>query len=101
MFKAITEYLKENNIIGIPSISKLGNISVVIPNYSQDGETNYFGSKNPNDILSELTPLVPESLSIELMPPSYQYKGQSLIIRESSDITEFAFDKLEKSLNAK
>lgn len=101
MFKAITDYLKQNNIIGIPSISKLGNISVVIPNYSQDGDTNYFGNKSPDDILLELTPLVPESLSIELMPPSYQYKGQSLIIREASDITEFAFDKLEKHLNAK
>ena len=101
MFKAITEYLKENNFIGIPSVSKLGNCSVVIPNYSRDGETNYFGNKNANDILLELTPLVPESLSIEILPPSYQYKGESLIIRESSDITEFAFDKLEKSLNAK
>ena len=101
MFQAIKNYLISQNMIGVPCVSKAGNVSVVIPNFSQDGETDYYLGKNPNDILAELKPLIPDNYIVEVLPQNYQYKGTSLILREASNITEFAFDALEDDAEKK
>ena len=93
-FQKAKEWLKDNNILGLPSDN-----GVVIPSSleprEKDGE-EVIQWEESDVVIKALTPLLPDNFVIELLPYDRRYKSPALIVKQFSDITEFAFSQLEE-----
>ena len=94
MFAKAIEWLKDNNILGLPSDN-----GVVIPSLLEPREKegkDVIQWEESDVVIEALTPLLPNNFVIELLPYDRRYKSPALIIKQFSDVTEFAFSELEK-----